>query len=612
MSALKNAGGLRFSTLLSTTRCALLLVEVAPGSVEARWHINHPSEYYQTIDVTLTQPTSEASDIQQKVALSDTIDDEPHRFLVNCIKLGVPEQRYIKLIIPTVEGFIGRRNFFERRLLDCPFTQEIVSFLVPERRAGPAQLEARLAFPWLLSAQASRQNVVLVEGYPHLQMGAGFIQAVKDLDVALLVLGPKGPKHWLEDPANAAGFCQALVPVDLTFDAGLPGRIADAVRGYIAFDKVDGIFTAHDRYLVATAQAAVILGLPSAPVRAHEISTDKYAMRQFQADSQSSDFQLFQFNGVDDAQRRLAAATDPVVVSYPAIVKPISGFASEGVAKVANQGELLESIGRVNTARHGAVVIVETYIDGPEFDANFVLRDGEILFFELTDDFPSEGDMTGAGASAPFFETSELTPSGLNHTEREIVRTSLHKTLLDLGFTWGLYHIEGRLKDSSKEYRADAGGIVDLHERLVPRRTNPSCFLLEINARVPGVGCSFSTIHTYGADFYAVPLLACTRDAERLKLIATPFAFPARPDGSQYWCQTVFIQPARGGATHRTTRAATSFADGLSLGPISPVGCRSTRRGPSSRTPPPGSASCSHTSLCTPGRAAVMSGNSLR
>jgi hypothetical protein len=370
---------------------------------------------------------------------------------------------------------------------------------------------------------------------------------VKDLDVALIVLGPKGHKHWLEDPTNAAGFCEALIHVDLSFDAGLPARIAEAVRGYAAWDRVDGIFTAHDRYLVATAQAAEILGLPAAPVRAHEISTDKYAMREFQADSQASDFQLFKLAGVEDARRQIGSAVEPIAVRYPAIVKPISGFASEGVAKVNSDAELFESIGRVNSARHGSVVIVETYIDGPEFDANFVLRDGEILFFELTDDFPSEGDMAGAGASGAFFETSELTPSNLSAAERDIVRTSLHNTLLALGFTWGLYHIEGRLKDSAKEYRADATGLVDLHDRLVPRQTRPSCFLLEINARVPGVGCSFSTIHTYGVDFYAVPLLACVRDTARLALIATPFRFPTRPDGSQYWCQVVFVQPERGG-----------------------------------------------------------------
>jgi hypothetical protein len=89
-------------------------------------------------------------------------------------------------------------------LLDCPFAEEITGFLVPVEQtelcsrtndflaitavaaagillrkdatedhlaAVETELAARLAFPWLLSAPAPRYNVVLVEGYPHLQMG---------------------------------------------------------------------------------------------------------------------------------------------------------------------------------------------------------------------------------------------------------------------------------------------------------------------------------------------------------------------------------------------------------------------------------------------------------
>ncbi|KAF8187877.1 hypothetical protein K438DRAFT_1594730, partial [Mycena galopus ATCC 62051] len=140
-----------------------------------------------------------------------------------------------------------------------------------------------------------------------------------------------------------------LIPVDLAFDVNLPARIATAVRGYRGWEGVDGIFTAHDRYFVVTAQAAEMLGLPAAPV----ISV------------------LGHLSGTKDARRQMKS----VPIHYPAIVKPISGFASEGVAKADSNAESLDSIASVNTPRHGDVVIVETYIDGLEFDANFVLWD---------------------------------------------------------------------------------------------------------------------------------------------------------------------------------------------------------------------------------------------
>ncbi|KAJ7692894.1 ATP-grasp domain-containing protein [Mycena rosella] len=552
--------------------------------VEAVWRINPPSVSFQTVDVTL-RPAAKGS-ISSSHA---EFEDKPHQFLRDCIHLATSSPRSLKLILPAVDGFVGRGNLFERRLLECPFAERVQGFLTLDQRAGPpqlstpmsdcfdiivssaaagillqssaspdaaifslvdAELSARLALNWMLPSPAPHRNVVLVEGYSYLQNGVGFIQAVKDLNVSVIVLGtgaPHGPKHWLQNPENAPGFCEAFIPIDMAIDDDLPERIVAAVRGYTAFDRVDGILTGHDRYLVSTAKAAVILGLPASPVRTHEIATDKYAMRRFEVESQGSDFQFFHFPGFEDMKQRLTAVEDPAVVRYPAIVKPVSGYLSEGVARVSNAAELLASVARIDTKRHGHAVIVETYVDGPEFDANIVLCEGEILFFELVDDFPSAGDNAEAGAEGTFFETSEFTPSNLPLAEREIVQKSLHKTLLGLGFTWGLFHVEGRVKDSTMEFRADASGIVDLRLRVVSRTSPPSCFLVEINARIPGLGCAMSTIHSYGVDFYAAHLLSCLRDSARLRLVASPFHFPGRPDGSQYWCEVVFIQPDRGG-----------------------------------------------------------------
>ncbi|KAJ6617113.1 ATP-grasp domain-containing protein [Mycena sp. CBHHK59/15] len=573
-----NIGLGEFSTMVRLGR---------PARVEAHWRINTPSASFQTLDVTLLPSTGQVARDFPEVTLSAVPREEKSLFfLFECIQTAVYLPRALKFVIPTTGGFIARGHLFERRLLDCPFAEEVVGFLALDQRAEwpkfssplsdsflsivssaaagillppsespifgllEAELNSRLSFDWLIPEPVPRRNVVLVEGYSYLQTGVGFIQAVQDFNVAVIVLGtgvPNGPKHWLQNPANAQGFCEAFIPIDMTIDDGLPLRIADAARKYTGFNKLDGILTAHDRYLVSTAKAAGILGLPASPVRAHEMATDKYAMRRFEVESQGGDFQFLHFSGLQDIARQLAAAEKPVVVRYPAIVKPVSGYLSEGVAKVNNDAELFESVGRINTARHGSSVIVETYVDGPEFDANIVLCEGEMLFFELVDDFPSAGDVSGAGASATFYETSEFTPSNVDPAEREIVRTSLHKTLLSLGFTWGLFHVEGRVKDSAKEYRTDESGIVDLHPRLVPRQNKPSCFLVEINARIPGLGCAFSTLHSYGVDFYAVHLLSCLRDSERLRMVANPFQFAGRPDGSQYWCEVVFIQPDRGG-----------------------------------------------------------------
>ncbi|KAI4159149.1 MAG: hypothetical protein LQ342_006853 [Letrouitia transgressa] len=38
---------------------------------------------------------------------------------------------------------------------------------------------------------------------------------------------------------------------------------------------------------------------------------------------------------------------------------------------------------------------MKSYVDGPDVDVNFAILDGEVLFFDVLDNFPSAGDMTG-------------------------------------------------------------------------------------------------------------------------------------------------------------------------------------------------------------------------
>jgi len=59
--------------------------------------------------------------------------------------------------------------------------------------------------------------------------------------------------------------------------------------------------------------------------------------------------------------------------------------------------ELVEAVRRAAERHTDAVtttsaVVVEPYVDGPEMDANIILMNGEVLFFDVSDDFPSKGD----------------------------------------------------------------------------------------------------------------------------------------------------------------------------------------------------------------------------
>lgn len=102
-------------------------------------------------------------------------------------------------------------------------------------------------------------------------------------------------------------------------------------------------------------------------------------------------------------------------LQYPPVVKLCQGEASLGVMKVSDETSLREAVAMLGQdtrlAEHG--IIVETYVPGPELDANFVLLDGAVLFLEVTDNFPCLGDDGSATLVANFAEKLQISNTRL-------------------------------------------------------------------------------------------------------------------------------------------------------------------------------------------------------
>ncbi|RDW81029.1 uncharacterized protein DSM5745_04586 [Aspergillus mulundensis] len=168
------------------------------------------------------------------------------------------------------------------------------------------------------------------------------------------------------------------------------------------------------------------------------------------------------------------------------------------VVKVSEYDALLTAVQHI--ARHAAYsrnndtkpvdcwqtdVLIEEYCEGPEADCNFVLWKGEFLFFEVVVNFPCAGDNVAAGN---FKETQLVFPSASPPEQQDVLRDSLLKSILHLGFHSGIFHVEARVRNSTHEYRPspnDQG--IDLHPRSEPAPSDASVFLIEINARPQGI-----------------------------------------------------------------------------------------------------------------------------
>lgn len=488
--------------------------------------------------------------------LAQTLTSVPY---ANSLRLG--------LIVPTAMGRIVRSDIVSLRLVDLPGVHSVVTLAEPnqlfglestERENGAhgcrafSQLLAasaagfvissnidignliealvqRLSIPWIVpsSHEYRRWTLALVDGRHDPHVGEPLYSAARALGIELVVL--ERPGHWIGQEKYRSWYKDLLI-IDMTVDEGLTDRIVGAIQN--SGHKIDGIITLFDPRASATAKAAERLGVALAPAEAFEIATDK--LRTSLLDGHSA----HRVSNFEDAKNLIKNEK----AFFPLILKPVAGFLSEGVFLARSLEDLDHAITAI-VELHGKDVLMEPYCDGPEVDANFVLADGEVLFFEASDDFPTSAE---EGPNGTFLEQANVLPSNLPQEELHIIKESLHQRLLQVGFRDGIFHLEARVQHSEMDY-AEVDGILDLRRRPASSVTAnnvvpPSAWLIEINPRPPGIQSFQATAITYGIDYIGLSLLLAVGDRERARILSKPFA-----QHHQYWSQILFIPTPRGG-----------------------------------------------------------------
>ncbi|KAE8380321.1 hypothetical protein BDV26DRAFT_290557 [Aspergillus bertholletiae] len=494
------------------------------------------------------------------------------RFFLQCLHAAAMSSspRVAKLIVPLEKGYIVRSDIIPLRLRDSRYIETAVSFAGPFQSytgcaialscdinlptlfsmataglllhhnvdfglepclealslAVELDLENRLSFPWILPEPMHQKTLVLVDANSsNPEEGIGLYHAAKVLGINIVVLDNAG--HWLEGP-DYAYWREAFIPTRLTNppEDDMADRIIESVEAY--GKPVDGIITFADSFWPYIAQAASQVGLQTASPEAFRIATNKYFTSVF------AGHQAYRASSLEEALKIVKIADIP----YPLIVKPCDGWSSEGVSRVDNLDALTTAVQSIDTSRHGTEFVIEKYCDGPEVDINFVLLDGEVLFFEVCDDLPKSADINGPniGSLHNFHELNSIYPSALPSQEIALLRNSFLETLLQLGLKDGVMHLEGRVEYSSVEYKMQNDSI-----DLSPRDTNsmtqrPMPWLIEINPRPLGMTGSQIIESTYGIDYWGLALLIAVRDKARVRALSQPFKH-----GPQYTCIMVFI-----------------------------------------------------------------------
>jgi carnosine synthase len=216
---------------------------------------------------------------------------------------------------------------------------------------------------------------------------------------------------------------------------------------------VDGVTSFWEDDVPLTAELAEGLGLPyhtrpaAAAVRSKARTRDVLETAGLPTPRHR---RVRNLNSAKDPAERAAlledfgAAAD--AVGYPAVIKPAYGAAALGVKRVDSREEALaayEEMARTVTAAsdpifaQGTDLVLEQYLDGPEYDVDIVMRAGRATFSSLTDNKPTrEPYFLATGSRLP-----SVLPEG---AQREAVAQAI-RAARALGLRDGVIHVEGKV-----------------------------------------------------------------------------------------------------------------------------------------------------------------------
>jgi biotin carboxylase len=145
---------------------------------------------------------------------------------------------------------------------------------------------------------------------------------------------------------------------------------------------LSGIMTAGTDFSASVAWVAERLGLPGIPYEAALNASDKQRMRSCfeKAGVPSPAFTI-----LTGTPGNKADSVDFLPFPYPVVVKPVDNMGSRGCRRVDSPSELGAAVGDALGFSRSGRVIVESYMDGPEFSVDAIVYHGEITICGLAD-----------------------------------------------------------------------------------------------------------------------------------------------------------------------------------------------------------------------------------
>jgi len=234
------------------------------------------------------------------------------------------------------------------------------------------------------------------------------------------------------DPlATAPGF--ALADEAYVLDLGNLDQCLSIAQA----NNINGVMTIAAEYPIPTiAYIAQALGLPGiSPETATAVTNKAEMRRKFCMAGVPAPFSL-EVTSLDEAMEACCEINAAVVF------KPALSHGGRGITKVssgANNNEIKAAFEHAQTSGRSMHVLVEEYIDGPEFSVEAITFNGETRIIAITDKETS--------GPPHFVELGHSQPSQLSETDQDLLTSTTLKAIASLGIDWAPSHTEIKLSD---------------------------------------------------------------------------------------------------------------------------------------------------------------------
>lgn len=193
---------------------------------------------------------------------------------------------------------------------------------------------------------------------------------------------------------------------------------------------IDAIVTAAtDKPLVMMARIAEKYGFPFYSVETAQWSTDKFQMKE-----------RFELGGVPHAQGRLISkAEEAEGLVFPVIVKPRDNSGSRGVKLCRSKEELETSMNEALEVSKLDTVLVEEFIEGPEYSIEGLHHDGKSEVIQFTEKKTTEFPYN--------VELGHIQPANISEESQQKIREIVSKIGVALHFENCPSHTELKINE---------------------------------------------------------------------------------------------------------------------------------------------------------------------